>query len=45
MAFLSTKPRFKSSYPIIYDTERVLVGGFGTNTEYTDDTGAVTLLF
>lgn len=39
------KPKFKKAYPIVYQKNRIIVGGFGKNTVYDDESGAVKQVF
>jgi molybdopterin/thiamine biosynthesis adenylyltransferase len=45
MDYLQIKPKLKKAYPIVFDEGRIIVGGFGKNTVYEDETGAVTATF
>lgn len=45
MNYLEIKPKLKPAYPVIFDTKRVIIGGFGKNVIYKDSTGAVSEVF
>lgn len=45
MDYQEIKPKFKKAYPIVYQAKRIIIGGFGKNTVYDDETGAVEQVF
>lgn len=45
MNYKEIKPKLKKAYPVVYDKNRILVGGFGKNIEYADPTGSVYFVF